>query len=66
MRDNSVPCVVVMTIEIEIPGSLPDDLQDAMVDDLADEGHLDRLQNIIKRWARFITGVACYVGIDVE
>jgi len=50
MNNLSAPCVVVITIEIEIPNDLPDELQDAIVDDLTYEGHLDRLQNMIKRW----------------
>ncbi len=66
MNDNSAPCVVVMTIEIEIPNDLSNKLQDAIVDDLTYEGHLDKLEKLIQRWARFISGEACHVAIDVE
>ncbi len=58
--------VVLLTVEIEIPGGLEDELVDALVDDLAYETHLERLQNLIKRWAGFVTGQPCHVSIDVE
>ncbi len=66
MNNPITPCVVVMTIEIEIPGHLPEELQDAIADDLCAENNLDRLQNLIKRWAGWITGENCHVAIDVE
>jgi hypothetical protein len=55
-----------MSVEIEIPNDLSDEMQDALVEDLTYEAHIDRLQNLIKKWARFITGEACHVSIDVE
>ncbi len=66
MTDYPPSSVVLMTVEIEIPGDLSDELVDAMVEDLTCDLHLERLQAIIKRWARFITGEACHVAIDVE
>ena len=66
MNDNSAPIVVLMSIEIEIPNDLPDELQDVIVDDLTCDHNIDLLQRLIKKWTRFISGEACHVAIDVE
>lgn len=57
---------ICMTVEIQLPENLPDVLQDAMVEDLTNEAHVERLKLMIKRWARFIAGENCHVAIDVE
>ena len=57
---------VVMTILIDLPGDLPEQLQDVIVDDLTYESHIERLKLIIKQWSRFISGVNCHIAIDVE
>ena len=65
--NNSAPSAcIVMTVEIEVPGDLSDELQDTIVDDLTHELNLDRLRLLIKRWARAISGEACHIAIDVE
>ncbi len=61
-----MPCVILLSIEIEIPEDLSDELQDAVVDDLTSENNIDELQRRIKRWARTISGEICHVAIDVE
>lgn len=66
MNDNAAPCVMVLSVEIEIPNDLSDDLQDAVVDDLSYDGHLERLETLIRKWARFISGENCRVTVDVE
>jgi hypothetical protein len=66
MNDNAPSTVVLMSIEIEIPNDLSEELQDALVEDLTYEDHINRLSNLIQKWARFISGEACHVSIDVE
>jgi hypothetical protein len=66
MSHNASCTCVVITTEIEIPGDLSDELQDAIADDLTCEMNIDRLQKMIKRWARFISGENCHIAIDVE
>ncbi len=58
--------VVLMSIEIEIPEYLSDELQDAVVDDITEEMNIERLMLMIKHWARKLTGENCHVAIDVE
>jgi hypothetical protein len=66
MNYDMAPTVVVMSVEIEIPNDLSDEQQDAIVDDLTTDSHLERLERLIKKWARFISGESCRVSIDVE
>ena len=64
---NAVPpCCIVMTVEIALPGNLDDELQDAIVDDLTHELHIERLARLIQHWARLIAGEHCHISIDVE
>jgi len=63
--DGPVTCIV-MTVEIELPGDLSDEFQDAIVDDLTCELNIEQLRKVIKKWARFISGENCHVAIDVE
>ncbi len=57
---------LILSVEIELPDDVTEEYQDAMVEDLTYEKHLERLENGIKRWVRFITGEACYVTITVD
>jgi hypothetical protein len=65
MSCNPTTCIV-MTVEIELPGDLSDELQDAIVEDLTADMNMDRLRAVIKRWVRWISGENCHVAIDVE
>ncbi len=66
MSNNPCTTCIVMTVEIELPGDLTDELQDAIVEDLTTDMNMDRLKAVIKRWARWISGENCHVAIDVE
>lgn len=67
MSNFAVPsCSILLTVEIELPGDLSDEHLDALVEDLTEDGHVERLALLIKRWARFITGENCHVAIDTE
>ncbi len=57
---------LIMSIEIELPDDVSEEYQDAIVDDLTYEPHIERLENLIKRWIRFITGEACHVTVTVD
>lgn len=56
----------VLTVEIELPDDVSQEYQDAMVEDLTYEPHLERLENVVKRWVRWITGENCHIEITVE
>ena len=57
---------IVLTVEIQLPGDLSDELQDAIVDDLTYEGNIEILRKKIKNWARTFSGENCHIEIDVE
>lgn len=57
---------LMLTVEIELPDDVSDEYQDAIVDDLTYEPHLERLENGIRRWVRFISGEACHISITVD
>lgn len=66
MSEDCAPCFVVLTIEIELPSNLTDELQDVMADDLTNELNLEQLKAAVKKWVRLYTGEACHVVLDVE
>ena len=45
-----------LSVEIELPDDVSDEYLDAMVQDLTYEPHQERLERVIYRWVRFITG----------
>ncbi len=59
-------CVIVLTVEVELPSNLSEELQETIVDDLTGEYNLETLRKGIKRWARVISGENCHVAVDVE
>lgn len=66
MSDTAPSTSIVLTVEIEFPEALSDEYQDALVEDLTYEPHLDRLRLLIKKWARFISSENCHVSLEVE
>ncbi len=61
-----MPCVILYSVEVELPSNLPDELLDAIAGDLTSENCLDELRKRIKQWARTVSGEICHVAIDVE
>ncbi len=59
-------CVMYLTVEIEIPSDLSEELQETIVEDLSHEYNLETLKKGVKRWARTISGENCHVSIEVE
>ncbi len=55
-----------LSVEIELPDDVSDEYQDAVVEDLTYEPHMDRLRNKIKQWVRLMTGENCHVEITVD
>ena len=58
--------IFVLSVEIELPDDVSEEYQDAMVEDLTYEPHIERLENMIQRWVRFVTGEGCIVEVTVE
>ncbi len=56
---------LLLSVEIELPDDVSDEYQDAIVEDLTYEPHIERLENGIQRWVRFITGEACDITVTV-
>ena len=59
-------CCMILTVEIELPDDISEELQDTIVDDLSCEGNIEILRKKIKSWARTFSGENCHVEIDVE
>ncbi len=57
---------LLLFVEIELPDDVSEEYQDAIVEDLTYEPHMERLENGIKRWVRFLTGEACHITITVD
>ncbi len=55
-----------LSVEIELPDDVSEEYQDAVVEDLTYEPHITRLRNLIKQWARLMTGENCHIEITVD
>ncbi len=57
---------ILLTVEIELPGDIPEELQDEVADFITDELNIERLQAILKHWVHRAVGIHCHLAIDVE
>ncbi len=58
--------VVNLSVEIEIPEDISDEMQDTLIEDLIYEQHVERLKLMVKKWARSITGENCHIAVTVD
>ena len=54
-----------LSVEIELPDDVSDEYQDAMVDDLSYDPHIERLERLIKKWVRLVTGESCHISVKI-